>query len=437
MLRSRSRGAAPAVLAGLSALALAGSTALAGSASAATPVADPAGILNLPTGLSYQVLATGGQTDVVATETNTPWKMPEDFDANIVVPARGGGGSWLVTAHELTKPVTGDYQGDAGKSAVPEQATTDDGDSDGWGSVTRMRLGTNGLPVPGAVPQVITTGLHNLCAGQKTPWKTFLVNEEFPFRVDPQNRSGWVWEVNPYTGKATKLTGMGRLSHEQEVRVGKSWYLTDDNGGPSFLYKFVPTRASHLTTGKLYGLAFDRSTGRGTWVGPLDPMDPRAAMAAKGYNPATSGFDKAEGLAKRGNQVVMSESGSGSSAGRVWSFRKAREGVRGTVLLEGDFAKMSHPDNLRFTGAGDLLVLEDNGSALATTANGGMNEIYVLPKHRSGQDNLSLVSTVPNGGEPTGPAFSRNGKLLYLSIQGDPSYTVAISGHDWDTRFRG
>lgn len=436
------------VTAAATAAALSFGTASAGPASAAAPVADPAGILNLPAGFSYSVLATGGETQVSSTESGATFAMPEDFDANVVVPAKRGGGTFLVTAHELTKPVAGDYQGDLGKPAVEEQATTDDGDSNGWGSVTRLRLAKDGKTVTKA--EVITTGLHNLCAGQKTPWNTFLVNEEFPFVSDPEKRSGWVWEVNPYTGKATKLTGMGRFSHEQEVRVGKSWYLTDDIGGPSFLYKFVPKKAKDLTAGKLYGLKYDRATNKGTWVGPLDATDPRGDMAAHGIDAKVYGFDKAEGLTKRASRFVMSESGSRASdpanvdsPGRVWMFDPTKSGVRGRVLVEGDFTKLSHPDNIRFTPAGDLLIIEDNGSALTRdpatgkAANGGMNEIYVLPKRASGADKLSLFASVPNGGEPTGPAFSRNGKLLYLSVQGDPSRSLAISGHDWDRRFRG
>lgn len=435
------------ITASIATLALAVPTSTA--TAAGPPVTDPNGIINLPAGMSYTVLATGGQTPVTSTESGATFVMPEDFDANIVVPARGKrGGTWLVTAHELTKPVTGDFQGDVGKAAVEEQAATDDGDSDGWGSVTRLRLGKDGKTVQKA--QVITTGLHNLCAGARTPWKTFLVNEEFPFRSDPDKRSGWVWEVNPYTGKATKLTGMGRFSHEQQVRVGKTWYLTDDTGNYKFLFKFVPDKAKDLRTGKLYGLKYDRATATGVWVGPLDPMDPYGANGMGGIDAVRYGFDKAEGMTVKNGRIVFTESGSRASdpanvdsPGRVWSMKDSTTGMHGRVLVEGDFAKLSHPDNIRFTPAGDLLILEDNGSALTRAAstgkaaNGGMNEIYVLPKGMTGAENLKLLATVPDGAEPTGPAFSRNGKLLYLSIQGDPSRSIVISGHKWTNRYTG
>lgn len=421
---------------------------------AGAPVSDPDGILNLPAGLSYQILATAGETQVKSTESGQTFDMPEDADANLVVPVRAGKpskGSYLLTVHELTKPVTGDYQGDVGKPAVPEQATADDRDSDGWGSITRLKLAKDGRTVKKS--EVITTGLHNLCAGASTPWKTFLVNEEFPFRSDPEFRSGWVWEVNPYTGKATRLTGMGRLSHEDEIRVGKNWYLTEDMGGDAFVYKFVPNKAKDLRSGKLYGLMFNHTTKTGVWVGPLDPTDPRGDMINNWHvDPAVHGFDKLEGITQRAGRLVFSESGSKASdtatpavdsPGRVWAIRDGAAGVTGSVLVEGDFAKLSHPDNVTFTPAGDLMIMEDNGSALTRdpatgkAANGAMNEVYILPKGKRGADDLKLLATVPNGGEPTGPAFSRNGKLLYVSIQGDPSRSLVISGHNWKTRYAG
>ena len=112
--------------------------------------------------------------------------MPSDFDSNVAVKGPKGT-TWLLSAHELTQPRDGDFQGDAGKCATPEQAKTDDGDSDGDGSVSRLTLGRDGKNV--SKRELITTGLHNLCAGALTPWGTFLVNEEFPFIADPENRS--------------------------------------------------------------------------------------------------------------------------------------------------------------------------------------------------------------------------------------------------------
>lgn len=56
----------------------------------------------------------------------------------------------------------------------------------------------------------------------------------------------------------------------------------------------------------------------------------------------------------------------------------------------------------------------------------------MLPKGTSGAENLVHFATVRGGGEGTGPVFSRNGRLLYLSIQdqeqadGSDSRVIAI-----------
>jgi hypothetical protein len=404
-----------------------------GKQAPAAPVSDPGGVIDLRPGYSYKVLASSCVDDARSTESGATVEMPDDFDANVVVPGPRSS-KWLLSAHELTKPVPGDFQGDAGKCATEEQATSDDGDSDGTASVSRITLGHNGTTVKSR--ELITTGLHDLCAGALTPWGTFLVNEEFPFVSDPDKRSGWVWEIDPKTGAQKRATGMGRMSHEQEALYRGAWYITDDRGNYQYLYKFVPDQRRDLSAGKLYGLKFDRSTNTGEWVGPLDPTAPEADMVARvGAPSAANTFSKHEGIVRdhRGRGVVFSESASGSDPGRVWLLRDGAAGPRGEVLAEGDFKKMSRPDNLRFNRRGDLVIFEDNGSALDTNPDTGrMNQVYVLPAGRTGSDALQHFATVPGGGEGTGPWFSRNSKLLYLSIQdqeqadGSESRVIAI-----------
>ena len=229
---------------------------------------DP--VINLAGGFTYTIISTGCTDSVTSTESGGTFPMPEDFDANVVFSA--GDETWLISNHELTQPRPGDFQGDVGKCAVPEQ-TAGDGDSDGSGSVSRIVLAKDGLTV--LRRELITTGLHDNCAGAKTPWNTYLTNEEFPFLNDPDKLSGWVWEIDPATGAETRLTGMGRFSHEQEARVGKNWYLTNDRGNYQYLFKFVPDRANDLTTGSLYGLVFDRATSSGHWGRPARPVQRR------------------------------------------------------------------------------------------------------------------------------------------------------------------
>jgi len=399
----------------------------------ATAVADPPGpvgtgdpIINLAGGFTYTVISTACTDTVTSTESGLTFPMPEDFDGNVAFTA--GDETWLLSNHELTEPRPGDFQGDAGKCAVPEQTPGDD-DSDGTASISRIVLAKDGVTV--LRRDLITTGIHDTCSIAQTPWKTYLTNEEFPFINDPDLRSGWVWEIDPVTGAQTRLTGMGRFSHEQEARVGENWYLTNDRGNWQYLYKFVPNRANDLTTGSLYGLVFDRATNTGHWVGPLDPFTPEADMAARVGPPSpANSFEKAEGMlnAPGGNAVVFSESGALPNPGNIWKLTDLnQETVRGQILVAGDFARMARPDNIRFTDAGDLFIMEDHGSAdFAQPGTGGANQVWVLPRGKSGAENLRLFAALPNRFEPTGPWFSNDNRILYLSVQADPPFQSRV-----------
>ena len=398
-------------------------------------VPDPAGLISFPAGYSYTSLITSCQTPATSTESGVTFPYPDDPDGNVLFQGPRGE-TWLLSNAELTQPRAGDFQGDAGKCHVDEQTPGDD-DSNGWGSVQRIVLEKDGTTVTRV--DIIETGLHNLCAGAKTPWNTFLTNEEFPFLSDPNQESGWVWEVDPATGDRTRLTGMGRFSHEQETYASPgSWYLTDDRGDARFIYRFDPDRQRDLTTGALYGLVFDRTAGTGFWVGPLNPLDPDADMRSRGYNPVTSGFVKAEGMVatgssdtRGGNAVYFSESGAGSDPGRVWRLdHLGNDGtVRGEVVVQGDFARLGRPDNLRFNDAGDLFIMEDHSASdFGRGPTGNVNQVWVLPRHEEGAANLILLAATQD--EPTGAWFSNDSRLLYLSIQAEPpraSHIIAVS----------
>jgi hypothetical protein len=68
--------------------------------------------------------------------------------------------------------------------------------------------------------------------------------------------------------------------------------------------------------------------------------------------------------APRGHAVVFSESGALPNPGNVWKLTNlSQDTVHGRILVAGDFAWMARPDNIRFTDAGDLFIMEDHGSA--------------------------------------------------------------------------
>ena len=65
--------------------------------------------------------------------------------------------------------------------------------------------------------------------------------------------------------------------------------------------------------------------------------------------------------------------------------------------------------------------MEDHGSSEFALA-GGSNEVWVLPRGETGAANLVRVASLPNRFEPTGPWFSNDNRILYLSVQADPPF---------------
>jgi secreted PhoX family phosphatase len=115
----------------------------------------------------------------------------------------------------------------------------------------------------------------------------------------------------------------------------------------------------------------------------------------------------------------------------VWELRElGNEGlVVGHVVAEGDWARLGRPDNIRFDDAGDLFIMEDHSASdFARGPTGNVNQTWILPRHEEGSASLILFANTVD--EATGPWFSSDNKLLYLSIQADPprrSHIIAIS----------
>jgi secreted PhoX family phosphatase len=69
--------------------------------------------------------------------------------------------------------------------------------------------------------------------------------------------------------------------------------------------------------------------------------------------------------------------------------------------------------------------MEDHGSSEFALA-GGSNENWVLPRGREGAENLVVFASMPHRFEPTGPWFSNDSQLLYLSVQADPPFQSRV-----------
>jgi len=409
-------------------------------------VADPAGLLALPKGFRYTIVAEAGKTKL---ESGQP--TPSDADGTAAFPGRHG--STLVNNHE--NDGTEAY-------GVPALAglTYDPGAK---GGTTTIDVDHHGKRIR---EYVSLAGTHNNCAGGKTPWNTWLTCEETEQKAGGvyTKDHGYVFEVDPFDRAANKnpvaLTFLGRYAHEA-VAVDPHThvvYLTEDANEPHGLfYRWTPPRGfsggkgalralatgpGGDTAGKLQALsAFDgathvtdlsRATAPGTryavkWVDVPDRLA-KTTSVRKQFTPAqVTGSRKLEGAwwGHHGAYFVASyaRKSDGSVAehdGQVWFYDPRTS----TITLETIFGVNPNPAaDGAFDGPDNITVSPYGGVILAEDGEGVQHLIGVSERGTS----YALARNELNDSEFTGPTFSADGSVLFANIQ-SPGYVFAITG---------
>ncbi|CUR55795.1 conserved exported hypothetical protein [metagenome] len=407
-------------------------------------IPDPAGLLALPAGFSYRLVAQSGITTLESGEVT-----PGRTDGTACFVRHGRDGSVLVVNHE--------NGAQANPIVVPhlEGLTYDAGLAFGGTTTIEVDKDLNRVR-----EYVSLAGTFVNCAGGKTPWHTWLSCEETDDvpTVDNglQERHGYVFEVDPHKQDAnldpTPLRCLGRFQHEA-VAVDPDThviYETEDATAPNGLfYRWTPPdSALPLEKGSLRALADDagtleamRASSGGQFVADLsvatvpgttydvswqavpdrdalvDPVRVQVTTATRSR--------KLEGCwwGDDGAYVVASfaRRTDGSAAphdGQVWFF----DPVAQTLTLKLQFAfttdqnvDVDGPDNITISPYGGVILAED-----------GNGEQHIVGTTDAGETFFFGLNQL-NRSEFAGPTFSQDKKTLFVNIY-NPGLVFAITG---------
>ncbi|GII57111.1 hypothetical protein Pth03_55000 [Planotetraspora thailandica] len=409
-------------------------------------VLDPKGLLSLPRGFSYKIVAEAGKTVL---ETGQP--TPSDADGTGCF--RGPKGFVLVNNHEIS----GDEP--YGVPALPG-LTYDPGAK---GGTTNIDVDKHGNRIR---EYVSVAGTHNNCAGGITPWGTWLTCEETEQRAGGvfQKDHGYVFEVDPFDRKANQnpvpLKFLGRYAHEA-VAVDphtSAIYLTEDAGGPNGLYfRWLPPKHFHGRKGELRELALGKggdtagklqamkcskggkhigdlseATAPGTrykvtWVDVPDRDAKTVSVRKQFTDDQITRSRKLEGAwwGDGGAYFVASyarhDDGSRNEHdGQVWFYDPDSE----TITLKTIFGVNPDPEaDTNYDGPDNITVSPYGGVILAEDGEGLSHLVGVT----EGGKPYPMARNELNDSEFTGPTFSHDGQILFANIQ-SPGYVFAITG---------
>ena len=412
-------------------------------------VSDPDGILALPEGFTYKLVARSGMTPTA------DGVHPSDPDGMGVFGVSDGG-SVLVTNHENS-------------GAEPFRVPAVPGvtyDSGAIGGTSTILVDSTGSRI---AEYTSLAGTNNNCAGGITPWGTWLTCEETERRKGGVYLfdHGYVFEVDPTSRAANvgkspvPLKFLGRYSHEA-VAVDpdtSAIYLTEDAATPNGLY-YRWTPPAGFTAGKNALRELAVASGGGT-AGRLQAMscyrgsthiedlseatrvgtrykvewvrvpDRDAATVSVRNQFGASEITRSRKLegqwwADGGAYFVASFARTSDGSvnphdGQVWFYDPASE----SVTLKTIFGVNADPDSDdgNFDGPDNITVSPHGGLILAEDGEGIQHLVGVTSQGKA----YPLARNDYNDSEFCGPAFSADGSILFVNIQ-SPGFTLAITG---------
>ena len=257
---------------------------------------------------------------------------------------------------------------------------------------------------------------------------------------------------------AVALKAMGRFAKEAALADAQGVvYQTEDAGGNSGFYRFVPSNPSNLLGGgTLQMLAvrgranYDTRTGQVVdaelpvdWVtiANPDPATISSSTSCFGQGLAKGGarFNRLEGVFRGDDDSIyfLSTSGGNAGVGQLWQYHPGTGGD-GTLVLRFESpagSLLDSPDNLCVTPSGGILFCEDDATGpdndTHPLAPGITNVNRLVGLSREGQA-FEFAVNVFSDAEFAGACFSPDGEILFVNVFGEGAIgsgmTCAIRG---------
>jgi secreted PhoX family phosphatase len=410
-------------------------------------VTDPKGVLDLPEGFSYRILATRGES------MSDGFLVPGQADGMAAFPGPDGK-LVLVCNHELGLEMTamGPFANNTKLPADFDEAFTyDAGDERANPSLG----GTSNLVFDPATGEktahfLSLIGTDRNCAGGPMPWGSWITCEEPAELVAGRGlRHGWCFEVKatatPGLQKPVPLKALGRYRHEAVALdpLTGILYLTEDRND-GLLYRFLPETKNDFTKGKLQALAIVDKPGadlrnydpeskwplpgtpsEATWIDLTDTDSPKDDLRFRGYQAGAARFARGEGIHLVGNSFyICCTDGGPLRRGQIFRLDPSGDAAKPDSLelfLQPELSDLlTNGDNLCPAPWGGIVICEDlidPGFAPAAHVRCVTPEgkIFSLARNSSGQ------------GEFAGGCFSPDGKWFFVNLQ-SRGLTVAVTG---------